>query len=142
MGVDHLIDSLDRDLERLLHDAMFIGGGAHQGGVEVGAARGRDAHHVDVATPDEGFEIVGASRVQPRRDLRSPATTLIHDADELRVGQRPNRLGMNGGDHAGADDANSVVFHSGAASRVASARRVYRIRIRPSRSSGYAPSSM
>jgi hypothetical protein len=58
-GGEEFVDARQGDLDGFFDDEVFTGAGGGEGGLEVGAAGCRDAHHVEAGVGEKGGEIGG-----------------------------------------------------------------------------------
>ena len=113
---DHLVDGAQPDVHGLFDDAVLAGCGCFHHGLVMQAAGRRHGNDVDIVTGNEDIEVVRARRIQLRCDLPATPAAVIHDASGLRAGKPAVCRQVNRGDHAAADDAESM-GHRSASSR-------------------------
>jgi hypothetical protein len=113
---DHLVDAPKPDVYRLFDDAVLARCGRFHHGLVMQTAGRRHGNDVDIVTGNEDIEVVRARGIQLRCDFPSAPAAVIHDAGRLRAGKRAYCRQVYRGDHAAADDAESM-GHRSASSR-------------------------
>jgi hypothetical protein len=113
-GLEDGVDPRHGDLQGLFDDHVASGRDGLQGRFQVRAARGEDAHDMDVGTGKQGCQVVGMERnaMAPGEGL-SPARVEVDHPRQAHVvlrAQRADGLGVVVGDHACADQAETDGF--------------------------------
>ncbi|ETX06910.1 MAG: hypothetical protein ETSY2_14270 [Candidatus Entotheonella gemina] len=108
MGGNHGVDALRRDLNRLLHNAVFGGLCGFNCGLKMRPARRRNGDHVNVFASQESIDVIRTSRIEIRCDLAPASAAIIHHTNHARVREIVNGGVMVRRNHARTDNAKSV----------------------------------
>ncbi len=106
---DPRADWFQGHFNRFFDDAMLAVAGGQFGDVPVGSAGGGYGHHMHILPADEALKLANPRRTTAANTDGFPLPrAVIADPGQFRVGQPGNGFHMPGGDHACADDGNSM----------------------------------